>query len=199
MSEWGYKPEIIKVNVDETLPPRSDLYAGVKTLAERKALAGFKLWQEAGGNKGDVVIGADTMVVLGGQALGKPVSREDAEKMLESLSAREHIVLTGLALVRRAAAASTDAAGTTETPSSAAWEIASDAAETQVRFRRLLPAEIKAYVESGEPLDKAGAYGIQGEARKFVESYQGSLSNVIGLPMELLTEMLKAWGIEHRV
>lgn len=199
MSEWGYKPEIIKVDVDETLPPKSDPYAGVRMLAERKALAGLQLWQEAGGKKGDVVIGADTMVVLDGQALGKPESREDAEKMLESLSAKEHLVLTGLALVRGAATATTDAAGTAAIASSAAWEIASDAAETKVRFRRLLPAEIKAYVDSGEPLDKAGAYGIQGEARKFVASYQGSLSNVIGLPMELLTEMLKAWGIEHGV
>ncbi|MHB1405719.1 MAG: Maf family protein [Desulfitobacteriaceae bacterium] len=181
LSEWGYKPEVIEVNVDETLPPGCDPYEGVGILAARKALAGLKFWQKSGGNEADVVIGADTMVVLERQALGKPKTPYEAELMLESLSGREHLVLTGLALAR----------GDGETVVAVA--------ETKVRFRPLSHDEIRVYVESGEPLDKAGAYGIQGGARKFVESYHGSLSNVIGLPMELLSDKLKAWGIDQTV
>ena len=89
------------------------------------------------------------------------------------------MVLTGVALI------------------SGSGRLEADVIETVVRFRELFNDEIKEYVSSGEPMDKAGAYGIQGEARKFVESFEGSLTNVIGLPMEYLLEHLRAWGIEQ--
>lgn len=119
------------------------------------------------------------MVVLDGKALGKPANSEEAYEMLQELSGREHSVLTGVALIR----------GFTEKESSVI--------ETRVRFRKLEQAEIRQYIESGEPQDKAGAYGIQGLAKAFVENYTGSLTNVIGLPEEFVTEKLEAWGIRR--
>lgn len=179
LRDWGYGIEIIKANVPETLPAGVSLQLGVKFLAERKAEAGLHQWLTTGGLPEAVVLGADTMVVLNGQPLGKPATSLEATDMLTRLSAKEHIVMTGIALLR------------------ASGERESAVVETMVRFRRLERAEIEAYVESGEPLDKAGAYGIQGEAGKFVEFYEGSLTNVIGLPMEFLAERLKAWGIHQ--
>jgi len=99
--------------------------------------------------------------------------------MLKSLSGRTHVVLTGVALI------------------SGSGILAADVVETVVSFHQLGADEIKTYVASGESMDKAGAYGIQGGAGNFVSSIQGSLTNVIGLPMEYLAERLRAWGIKQ--
>ena len=124
---------------------------------------------------GDLVIGADTVVVLDDELLGKPADDADGAAMLAKLSGREHAVITGVALVRDAREASA-------------------ASRTAVRFRDLKPAEIVAYLASGEPSDKAGAYGIQGLASQFVTGITGCYFNVMGLPLELLTRMLREWG-----
>ena len=179
LREGGYPFETIKASVSEELPEGMEPEAGVRELAVRKAQAGLTHWLAQGGNLQDVILGADTMVVLDARILGKPETQVEAEEMLQNLSGRTHVVLTGVALI------------------SGSGRLVSDVVETVVLFHQLGLADIKAYVASGEPMDKAGAYGIQGEAGKFVESYEGSLTNVIGLPMEYLLEHLRAWGIEQ--
>jgi septum formation protein len=124
-----------------------------------------------------VVVAADTIVVLDGCILGKPDDEQDAERMLTLLSGRTHEVLTGLAVL-------SPVDGKTRTALSV----------TKVRFRALSPREINLYAHSGEPLDKAGAYGIQGKAAVFVESIEGCYFNVVGLPLSLLAELLKDFG-----
>lgn len=124
------------------------------------------------------VLGADTVVVVDGQILGKPASPADARAMLERLSARVHQVLTGVALVG---------------PDGTACEVL--VIESTVEFRELSAEEIGAYVESGEPLDKAGAYAIQGDAARFVRGVKGSYSNVVGLPMDEVEALLRRHGV----
>lgn len=179
LREGSYPFAVVKASVAETLPKGILPATGAEQLAVRKAEAGLSQWLELGGDSQDVVLGADTMVVLDDQILGKPTTPVEAEEMLTRLSGRTHVVLTGVALI------------------SESGRFEADVVETVVRFRQLSPEEIKAYVASGESMDKAGAYGIQGEARKFVAAIQGSLTNVIGLPMEYLSKQLKAWGIEQ--
>lgn len=179
LREGGYVFETVKASVSEELTEGIPPECGVKQLAVRKAKAGLIHWLELGGNSLDVVLGADTMVVLDSCILGKPASTVEAEETLRRLSGRTHSVLTGVALI------------------SGSGKLAADVVETVVHFRQLGADEIKEYVAGGEPMDKAGAYGIQGEAGKFVTSIQGTLTNVIGLPMEYLSEQLRAWGIEQ--
>lgn len=177
LHEAGFSFQTVKTTVSEELPDGMLPEPGVRELAERKAKAGLNRWLELGGDSLDVVLGADTIVVLGTRILGKPSKPQEAEEMLQGLSGRTHEVLTGVTLM--------DGAGTLKT----------EVIKTSLVFRQISEEEIKSYVSSGEPMDKAGAYGIQGGARKFVASIEGSLTNVIGLPMEYLTEQLKAWGI----
>lgn len=122
------------------------------------------------------VLGADTIVIVNGEILGKPSSTEDAVRMLKLLSGRAHQVVTAVCLL------AADASG----------RVAEDVrhATTLVRFRALTEGDIRAYVESGEPMDKAGAYAIQGGAADFVQSYEGDYENVVGLPVALVLAML---------
>ena len=119
----------------------------------------------------NLVIGADTMVVLKTKIIGKPTDAENARQILRQLSGQEHKVITGVAVVHS--------------------KIFSAASISHVRIKTLTPNEINSYVESGEPMDKAGAYAIQGEGSFLVESYSGSYSNIIGLPMDLLKDLLQ--------
>lgn len=116
---------------------------------------------------GDIVLAADTVVVLRGEVLEKPRDAADATRMLKLLSAKTHEVFTGICL------------------RGAAGEIV-DVARTKVHFARMKPAEIGEYVASGEPMDKAGAYGIQGLASKFIRRIEGCYFNVVGLPVSLV-------------
>jgi septum formation protein len=119
----------------------------------------------------NLVIGADTMVVLKNEIIGKPSDAENARQILRQLSGQEHKVITGVAVVHS--------------------KIFSAASISHVRIKALTPNVINSYVESGEPMDKAGAYAIQGEGSFLVESYSGSYSNIIGLPVDLLKDLLK--------
>jgi septum formation protein len=121
--------------------------------------------------EGDLVLAADTTVVLCNEIMGKPADAADAARMLRALSGKRHEVLTGVALKR-------------------AGKIALDIASTAVWFAPLSEREITDYVASGEPMDKAGAYGIQGLASKFIDRIDGSYSNVVGLPIALVWRML---------
>ena len=141
--------------------------AYVHRLAEEKAEA-----VDAG--PGEVVLAADTVVVLDHHVLEKPVDSADARRMLEVLSGREHQVITGICIRNRSAKIT-------------------DRSVTRVRFAPLTRAEIDDYISSGEPMDKAGAYAIQGLASKFVESVDGCYFNVMGLPISLVYRQLKAF------
>ena len=140
----------------------------------RRAAREKALQIAASAPRGGLVLGADTVVVIGGQTLGKPSDPEDAARMLRLLSGRTHQVHTGICLVR---APKSIEALKHET--------------TLVTFRKLDEEEIRQYVESGEPSDKAGAYAIQGLASKFVTRISGCYSNVVGLPIALVYEILK--------
>ena len=142
-----------------------------------KALSAAKAQEVAARHPGAIVIGADTIVELDGTILGKPADRDDAFRMLRALSGREHRVYTGVTLVRDGVAVS-------------------EAEMTRVFFRELTDREIWAYIDSGEPMDKAGAYGYQGLAGVFVEGIRGDFFNVVGLPLCRLGRMLEAMGVQ---
>lgn len=124
-----------------------------------------------------LVIGADTVVVRDGAALGKPKDAEDAVAMLLSLSGRDHQVCTGVTVCR-------------------GDRVLTQVEETEVTFRDLTETEVRQYVSTGEPMDKAGAYGIQGLGGLLVEGIRGDYSNVVGLPVCRLGQMLKDFGVD---
>jgi septum formation protein len=128
--------------------------------------------------KTGIIIAADTIVVLDDLVLGKPVDSGDAMRMLSLLSGRMHRVISGLALMN-----------------AATGDILTRSAETKVWFRTLTQDDIFSYVKTGEPLDKAGAYGIQGKGALLVERIDGCYFNVVGLPLSLLKKMLESFGI----
>ena len=132
----------------------------VVRLAELKALA-------VPAGPGETVLGADTTVVIDGEMLGKPADAADARRMLARLSGRQHEVITGICLKRGV-------------------EVVRDCATTKVWFALMSAREIEEYVSSGEPMDKAGAYAIQGLASKFIEKIDGCYFNVVGLPVALV-------------
>ena len=152
-------------DIDEAMDPEKSPYDEVARVSRLKALA---VPREAE----DTVVAADTIVVCRGKVLGKPRSPEEAAEMLRLLSGKDHQVMTGLTVLRGNAAV-------THT------EV------TDIHFRQLTDAEIAAYVESGEPMDKAGAYGIQGGAALFCEKMVGDYYNVVGLPVCKLGQILK--------
>jgi septum formation protein len=123
------------------------------------------------------VLGADTIVVIDGEVLGKPHDAADAARMLRQLSGREHQVTTAVAVVRPGG------------------EMDTSCATTQVYFREITEDEIQQYVAGGEPMDKAGAYAIQGGASRWTNRIVGEYSNVVGLPLSRVTEMLRRSGL----
>ncbi|NLP43953.1 MAG: septum formation inhibitor Maf [Peptococcaceae bacterium] len=180
LRQWGYEFELVNAPVSEDLAEDLSPEEAVQALARRKALTGYKVWNDKGGSPQDLVLAADTIVVLGEKILGKPSDEEDAYTMLKALSGQTHQVMTGIALA-------------TEIENKVQIESAVDV--TTVTFRKINEQEIREYIASGEPMDKAAAYAIQGEGGKFVSGLQGSATNVIGLPMELLVARLEQKGV----
>jgi septum formation protein len=168
LGHLGVPLEVRPADADETVRPGEDARAYVLRVARAKARA----------VPGELVLGADTAVVLDGEVLGKPEDAADARRMLRALSGAVHEVLTAVCL-RRA------------DPALELEEIVS----TQVRFARLGSGEIDWYVGTGEPLDKAGAYAIQGVGAAFVLSVHGSVSNVVGLPLAETAALLRRLGL----
>ena len=157
----------------EERPPEG---AGPRELV--MALAAAKAREVAAGqSEEDVVIGADTIVWVNGGVFGKPRSRQQAIDMLRTLSGAEHQVYTGVCVIK----------GERELCS---FEM------TRVRFRPLAESEMEAYADTGEPMDKAGAYGAQGKAALFVEGIEGDFFNVMGLPLCRLGQLLNELGVE---
>jgi septum formation protein len=156
-------------DVDETIGPSEPPRDYVLRLSREKARAVVR---------GDeLALGADTTVVINGEIIGKPVDVEEAGRMLRALNGQWHEVLTGVTLAR-------------------ADRVVSAVSSTRVKFAELSDDEIKWYVSTGEPMDKAGAYAIQGRASLFVERIEGSYSNVVGLPLQLTYQLARRMGVD---
>jgi septum formation protein len=131
-------------------------------------------------NKNRFIIGADTIVVLENQIIGKPANKDDAHHILSLLSGKRHKVITGVVVLN---------------PLGNCFP---EATESQVKFKEMTSTEIKNYIKTGEPMDKAGAYAIQGEGSAFVESFSGSWSNIVGLPVETVESLLQIAGYQAK-
>jgi septum formation protein len=169
LRQAGAKFTVADPGPDRAWPGAAEPRHGVRALALDKAR------RIAAKRSGSVVIGADTVVVARGMRLGKPRDAAEAEAMLARLQGRTHEVWTGLAVIRDG-------------------EQRTAAECTKVQFAKLGPDEIAAYVKSGEPLDKAGAYGIQGLGGIFVRKIEGDYTNVVGLPLARLRALLSEFA-----
>ena len=189
LAQAGFAFEVRPAHVNEDPKPGEDAIAYVTRLAREKAQAVFDAISRDGAESGShpfaksgrmdgapsdalVVLGADTTVEVDAQILAKPEDAADAARMLRLLSGRTHRVMTGVAVVTKGRA-----------------EVAAEV--TGVRFVTLSDAEIAAYVATGEPMDKAGAYAIQGRAGRWIPRVEGCYFNVVGLPLALVTTMLE--------
>lgn len=171
LTALGLTFDVRPPEIDETVWDGESGAVAARRLAEEKAGA-------VAAEDEELVLAADTIVVLDGELLGKPAGRREAAEMLARLSGRDHVVITGLALRARN-------------------EIVSAATPTAVTFRPLDAEEIAAYVRTGEPLDKAGAYGIQGYGSALVERIEGDFFNVMGLPVPTFLDLLRALGFRY--
>ena len=171
----GFRFEVRATHVDESRRPRESPRHHVQRLAHAKARLVAEQMKRK--KRAVVVIGADTMVVVQGKVLGKPSDVKEARRMLKLLSGRTHQVLTGLAILR--------------VPEGAE---ARHIEATRVRFQKLSKSDIDDYIATGEPFDKAGAYGIQGLGGRFVASIEGCYFNVMGLPLSRVWGMLRELG-----
>lgn len=166
LSKAEIKFDICIKSVDETVPAGMSAAQGAEHTAAVKAMAVSFMNSDA------IVIGADTIVVLDGEILGKPKDKDDAFAMLKRLSGREHEVITGVCLA-------------------CGEKYETFHCSTRVKFYELTDEEIRHYIASGEPMDKAGAYGIQGKGMMLVESIDGDYYNVVGLPIALVVRKIK--------
>jgi septum formation protein len=175
LARVGVRFEVLPAHVAEDARPGEAPAALVGRLAREKADA---IARRVGPAPARWVLGADTIVVLGDAVLGKPDDPEHALVLLRRLVGRRHRVLTGVALV-----------------ASDTLEARHVVVESRVRMRPASEPELRAYVATGEPLDKAGAYAAQGEGRRLIEEIEGSESNVIGLPLDETLGLLRAAGV----
>ncbi|MBO6177723.1 MAG: septum formation inhibitor Maf [Selenomonadaceae bacterium] len=165
---------VVKVSEAEEVKSANSPLELAEKNAKLKALAVAKEHREY------PVLGADTIVVLDGKIYGKPKDEQDARQMLKSFSGRVHEVLTGICLVKDE-------------------KIYSKTVRTEVTFGEMTEKEIEEYIATKEPMDKAGAYAIQGKAARFIKCINGSFSNVVGLPLHELNELLKEAKLKNRV
>ncbi len=175
LNQLGIRHRVLVPDVDEAARPREAPEIYVRRIARIKAEVAAMRARERR-MKELPVLAADTAVVLGGRILGKPADEAEAAAMLAQLSGKRHRVLTAVTVLFRG-------------------KLAAALSDTRVEFRRLSPADIEAYVATGEPLDKAGAYGIQGRAAAFVRRIEGSYSGVMGLPLFETAQLLGKMGI----
>jgi septum formation protein len=166
----GIEHEVKPANIDESYLAGEEPRSHAVRLARGKA--------EAIAMPNQVTIGSDTIVVVDGDVLGKPADTDDATRMLRRLSGRSHVVITGVAVSWRG-------------------KLVSDAEDVSVTFRDLTEDDIRAYVATGEPMDKAGAYGIQGFGATIVERVDGDYFAVMGLPLNRLARLLESLGLVY--
>ena len=163
----GWPFEVVAPNIDETRGPHEDAVSYVKRLAQTKAETVAKQFPDA------LVVGADTVVLVDDEILGQPRDENDARRMLNLLSGKWHEVLTGVALVNKSNG------------------VLVKHESTRVLFAGLSEKEIDEYISTREPMDKAGAYAIQGRAALFIEKIQGDYFNIVGLPIRLVYELIR--------
>jgi septum formation protein len=175
LTQAGFTFSVQPAHIPEDPREGEDAIAYVVRLAREKAEAVFRETVNSGPGE-LVVLGADTTVTLDGLILGKPEDAADAARMLRMLAGRTHLVITGVAVV-----------------TAKRTEVAAEV--TVVRFLSLSDAEIAEYIATGEPMDKAGAYAIQGRAAKWIPRIDGDYFNVVGLPLALVSTMLESAGL----
>ena len=184
MAQAGFAFEVLVSEADETIETETPGEM-VEVLSERKAAAVAEEIKKQGFAEESILLGgADTMVAIDGKKLGKPKDEKGAEEMLEELSGRTHQVYTGVTLIRLRKAEN----------GSILQESRTFSEGTDVSFYPLTKEEIRSYIATGEPMDKAGAYGIQGKAAVFVKEIKGDYNNVVGLPIARLYQELKNWS-----
>jgi septum formation protein len=175
LEQLGLSLERIHADIDESVRHGEAAADYTLRLAEEKAAAGWQVVQQ-GALPSHPLLAADTTVTLGGEIFGKPADADDARRMLRAFSGRRHQVVTALA-VRQGE------------------QVESAVSITEVTFRRLSASDIERYLATGEPFDKAGAYGIQGKAGVFVERIDGSFTGVMGLPLFETAQLLGRFGL----
>ena len=184
MAQAGFAFEVLVSEAYETIEAETPGEM-VEVLSERKAAAVAEEIKKQGfAEESVLLVGADTMVAIDGKKLGKPKDEKGAEEMLEELSGRTHQVYTGVTLIRLKKAEN----------GSILQESRTFSEGTDVSFYPLTKEEIRSYIATGEPMDKAGAYGIQGKAAVFVKEIKGDYNNVVGLPIARLYQELKNWS-----
>jgi septum formation protein len=186
LREVGISFQVHAANINEDQMPGEPPIDYALRLAREKAQAVAAKYPQS------YVLGADTIVVLNGEVLGKPKDQQDAERMLRLLSGHSHEVTTAVSLI----VPSTVFPSTVPSGKVAQGTLAETrASTTKVYFREIAEPDIQQYVAGGEPMDKAGAYAIQGGASRWTDRIEGEFSNVVGLPLSLVTEMLKLTGL----
>lgn len=184
MAQAGFAFEVLVSEADETIETETPGEM-VEVLSERKAAAvAEEIKRQGFAEESVLLVGADTMVAIDGKKLGKPKDEKGAEEMLEEFSGRTHQVYTGVTLIRLKKAEN----------GSILQESRTFSEGTDVSFYPLTKEEIRSYIATGEPMDKAGAYGIQGKAAVFVKEIKGDYNNVVGLPIARLYQELKNWS-----
>jgi septum formation protein len=201
LREIGIPFQVHAANINEDQRPGELPMEYALRLAREKALVVSKQYPQS------YVLGADTIVVVDGEVLGKPIDHADAARMLRLLSGRAHEVTTAVSLIAPNFAAPSTASQSKAVPNTVTSEtgvpnlaaqgtlVETRASTTKVYFREIAEAEIQQYVAGGEPMDKAGAYAIQGGASRWTDRIEGEFSNVVGLPLSLVTEMFKITGL----
>lgn len=191
MREIGIPFQVHAANINEDQIAGETPIAYALRLAREKAQVASKRYPQS------YVLGADTIVVIDGEVLGKPIDHADAARMLRLLSGRAHEVTTAVSLIAPRTIAQSMAAQNldAQNPVVPGTLAETRAGTTKVFFREIAEPEIQQYVAGGEPMDKAGAYAIQGGASRWTDRIEGEFSNVVGLPLSLVTEMLKTTGL----
>ncbi|HVZ66909.1 MAG TPA: Maf family protein [Patescibacteria group bacterium] len=173
MKFLGIPFDVVSSDFDETRIPDTDYKQFVEALSFEKAKVVAAAFDDA------IIIGADTVVVLDGKVLGKPKDKEDAAKTLKLLSGTKHLIITGYTIFD------------TKT-----GRVVNGSVESAVKLKVLTDSEIKAYIETGEPMDKAGSYAVQGIGGLFVERVEGDYFNIVGLPLKDLRRHLADFGVK---
>lgn len=175
----GIHPVLMPSHANEDIDEACSSAEVVCQLADRKAFVVYQLLAGTGKYENGLIIGADTIVVLNDRKLGKPADASEALRMLTELQGKAHQVYTGISI-----------------RDLSSGEGKTDYRVTKVRMKAVSSRQLERYVQSGEPLDKAGGYGIQGLGASLIESIEGCYFNVVGLPISLLCEMLAGFGVE---
>ena len=168
LEDLGYPFEIIPSNIDEHIDLNNSIIEEIEKLSFNKALSVFN------NHKDSIVIGSDTVVVLDNKIYGKPKDMEDAKRMIQDFRNRTHVVITAVSIISNKKS---------ETFSS----------QTEVTFSNITDKEIDIYLNEEKVLDKAGAYAIQGKAKKYIKAINGDFYTVVGLPVQMLNERLKKY------